>query len=192
MGDSSMKGPYMSEVEKHQVTDNRHQAPVSKANTAPESVGGQPVGGPEPLKFQRIVNRVARVLSRVPLLSRLVGNGLVILYVVGRKSGKRYTVPMAYVWHEGALLLGSAFPWGKNLRTGEPLEVRFKGRRRIADVRVLTDEAAVVEHYAVITSRNPGFARFNKIGFDQDGNPNRQDLRSAWAAGGRVFLLTLR
>ena len=99
---------------------------------------------------------------------------------------------MAYVQHEGELLLGSGFAWGKNLRTGEPLEVRFKGTRRTADVRVLTDEASVTEHYAVIARRNPGFARFNKVGIGPDAEPDPDDLRSAWSDGARVFLLTIR
>ena len=142
--------------------------------------------------FQSVVNRVARGLLRVPLLSRVVGNGLIVLYVVGRRTGKRYTVPMAYLRHEGALLLGSGFAWGRNLRTGDVLEVRFKGRRRAADVRVLTDEAPVVEHYAVIARRNHGFAKFNNVGFTADGTPDPDDLHAAWASGARVFLLTLR
>jgi deazaflavin-dependent oxidoreductase (nitroreductase family) len=157
------------------------------------AAGARPTGsGVERRRSQGVVNGIARGLMRVPLLSRLVGDGLIILYVVGRRSGKRYTVPMAYLRHEGALLLGSGFAWGRNLRTGDALEVRYKGRRRVADVRVLTDEAPVVEHYAVIARRNPGFARFNGIGFLEDGDPDPDDLRRAWATGARVFLLTLR
>lgn len=148
--------------------------------------------GVKTFAFQGVLNRFVRTLLCVPLLSRVVGKGLITLYVVGRKSGKVYTVPMAYLWHEDALLLGSGFAWGKNLRTGDTLEVRFLGRRRSTDVRVLTDEAAVVEHYAIIAQHNPGFARINKIGFGRDGNPDPQDLHAAWAAGARAFLLTLR
>jgi deazaflavin-dependent oxidoreductase (nitroreductase family) len=154
--------------------------------------GGATGNGVKPRPFQGVVNGVARGLLRIPLLSRVVGNGLIILYVVGRRTGKRYTVPMAYLRHEGALLLGSGFAWGKNLRTGDAVEVRFKGKRRTADVRVLTDEASVVEHYAVIARRNPGFAKFNNIGFVEGGDPDPDDLRAAWASGARVFLLTLR
>jgi deazaflavin-dependent oxidoreductase (nitroreductase family) len=175
------------------VSDNHGQRPPQPGTTSPSVQGhGSPGGQVKPLPVQGVVNQIARGLSRVPLVSRAVGRGLIILYVVGRKTGKRYTVPMAYTPHEGSLLLGSAFAWGKNLRTGEPLEVRFKGKRRLADVRVLTDEAEVTRHYAVIARRNPGFARFNKIGFDGDGNPDPNDLRSAWVSGARVFLLTLR
>ena len=99
---------------------------------------------------------------------------------------------MAYLEHDGALLLGSGFPWGKNLRTGDTISVRYKGRRRMADVRVLSDEASVMEHYAIIARRNPGFAKLNRIGFDHDHQPSTGDLRAAGAAGARVFLLTMR
>jgi hypothetical protein len=144
------------------------------------------------MALQGVANRFVRGLLRVPFLSRQAGKRLITLYVVGRKSGRRYSVPVAYTRHEGALLIGSPFAWGKNLRTGEPIEVRFMGERRLADVTVLADEAAVVENYAVIARDNHNFAKFNKIGFDSDGNPDRNDLRSAWASGARVFRLTLR
>jgi deazaflavin-dependent oxidoreductase (nitroreductase family) len=144
------------------------------------------------MALQGLANRMVRGLLRVPLLSRGAGNRLITLYVVGRKSGKRYTVPVAYTRHEGTLLIGTPFAWGRNLRTGEPIEVRFKGERRTADVRVLTDEAAVAENYAVMARDNRNFARFNKIGFDAHGNPDPADLHLAWAAGARAFRLTLR
>lgn len=131
-------------------------------------------------------------MLRVPLLSRGIGKRLITLYVVGRKTGKRYAVPVAYTLHEGTLLIGTPFGWGRNLRTGVPVEVCFKGSRRVADVLVRTDEDAVVEDYAVMARDNRNFARFNKIGFDQHGNPDPADLRLAWDAGARAFRLTLR
>lgn len=146
---------------------------------------------PRPLALQPLVNRLARGLLRLPLVSRVVGRALVVLYVVGRKSGKVYTIPMAYLEHEGALLLGSGFAWGKNLRTGDTMNIQYKGRPRMADVRVLTDEASVMKHYAIIARRNPGFAKLNRIGFDEDHQPSTDDLQAAWAAGARVFLLTV-
>lgn len=144
------------------------------------------------MALQGVANRIVRGLLRVPLLSRLVGSRLITLYVVGRKSGKLYLVPVAYTRHEGALLIGSPFAWGKNLRTGEPIEVRYQGSRRVADVQVIADEAGVVEHYALISRDNRNFASFNKIGFGADGEPDPGDLHKAWAAGARVFRLTLK
>lgn len=167
------------------VTDLTEPAPTRRDDTV------RSAHAPQPLAMQGLVNRLARGLSRLPLVSRLVGRALVVLYVVGRKSGKVYTIPMAYLEHEGALLLGSGFAWGKNLRTGDTINIRYKGRRRLADVRVLSDKVSVMEHYAIIARRNPGFARLNHIGLDRNRQPSTDDLQAAWAAGARVFLLTV-
>jgi deazaflavin-dependent oxidoreductase (nitroreductase family) len=164
----------------------------------PES-SGPPTGGQavapvraQTLALQGLANRLVRGLLRTPLLCRVVGSRLVTLYIVGRKSGRRYTVPVAYTRHDGILLIGTSFAWGRNLRTGEPVDIRLKGQRRPADIRVFTDEAGVTEHYAVMARDNHNFAKFNKIGLDQDGNPDPADLRLAWAAGARAFRLTPR
>ncbi|MGX6600941.1 hypothetical protein ACWKSP_02210 [Micromonosporaceae bacterium Da 78-11] len=148
-------------------------------------------GGARTMAWQGLANRIVRGLLRTPLVSRGIGNRLITLYVVGRKSGKQYTVPVAYTRHEGGLLIGTPFGWARNLRTGEPLQVRFKGRLRTADVQVRTGEDEVVAGYAVIARDNRQFAGFNKIGFDARGNPEPADLHRAWADGARVLHLTL-
>jgi hypothetical protein len=151
---------------------------------------------PEPrahtLKAQRLVNRITLGLLRTPLICRAVGKQLVTLYVVGRKSGRRYHLPVAYTMDEGDLLIGTPFGWGRNLRTGEPVEIRLKGRRRLADVKVLTDEAGVTAAYAVMCRDNHNFANFQHVGLDADGNPDPWDLHLAWTAGARAFRLTPR
>jgi deazaflavin-dependent oxidoreductase (nitroreductase family) len=144
------------------------------------------------LAFQGAANRVVRVLLRTPLLARIVGARLVTIYAVGRKTGRRYTVPVAYSRHEGALLFGTEFRWVRNLRSGEPVEIRFKGRRRRADVTVTSDEAGVVADYGVLARDNHQFARFNRIALDAAGEPDPADLRRCWAAGARTVRLVPR
>jgi len=160
------------------------------------SVSGGPLTAPrkqaQTLAVQGLANRIVRGLLRTPLVCRAIGSQLVTIYVVGRKSGRHYTVPVAYTRHDGTLLIGTPFGWGRNLRTGEPVSIRLKGRRRLADVEVFADEAKVVEAYAVMCRDNHTFAKFNKIGFDAAGNPDPADLRLAWAAGARAFRLTPR
>jgi deazaflavin-dependent oxidoreductase (nitroreductase family) len=161
-----------------------------------QQLTGRPQQKPGPraklLRVQGLVNRIVRGLLRTPLVSRLVGSRLVTLYVTGRKSGRRYAVPVAYTRHEGDLIIGTPFGWGRNLRTGEPVTIRLKGRRRLADVQVLTEEHDVAGAYAVMARDNHSFAKFNGIGFDQAGNPVPDDLHLAWAAGARAFRLTPR
>jgi len=159
------------------VTGNSRALPEQRAQT---------------LTFQGLANVVIRGMLRTPLLSRAVGSKLLTLYVVGRKSGRRYTIPVAYARQEGDVLIGTPFGWSRNLRTGEPVTIRLKGRLRQADVRAFSAEPEVVALYAAMCRDNHNFAKFNKIGFDASGNPDQEDLHLAWMAGARAFRLTPR
>jgi deazaflavin-dependent oxidoreductase (nitroreductase family) len=154
---------------------------------------GQPTGGrAQSLALHGLVNRVIRALLRTPLLCRAVGKHLLTVYVVGRKSGRHYVVPVAYTRSDESILIGSEFAWIRNLRTGEPVDIRLEGKRIPADVRVIADEDGVVEHYATLASDNHQWAKFNNIALDQTGAPYADDLHLAWAAGGRAAILTPR
>lgn len=144
------------------------------------------------MALQSVANRIVRGLLRTPLISRGIGSRLVTLYLVGRKSGRHYTIPVAYTRQDDSLLIGTPFGWGRNLRSGEAVDVRLKGKRRSADVRAVTDEAGVIELYAVMCRDNRNFAKFNKVSLDKDGEPDPADLHLAWAAGARAFQLTPR
>jgi hypothetical protein len=99
---------------------------------------------------------------------------------------------VAYIRDNASLLVGSQFAWIRNLSTGETVHIRLSGKRRQADVQVLTEEAAVVDHLALMARDNHQFARFNRIGLDPGGNPAIEDLHLSWPAGARVAILTPR
>lgn len=163
------------------------------------------------LPGQRIVNRVMCGVLRVPVLHRVVSRQILLIEVVGRRTGRRYAVPVAYVRDsEGGgrpagaggeaagrrghrdLLVGTEFPWGRNLRTGEPVTIVLGGVRRVADVTVLTAEQDVVEAYAAICRSSRQFPSFNRIAMDAHGEPDPGDLAAAWRSGARAFRLTPR
>ncbi|HET9169062.1 MAG TPA: hypothetical protein VFN97_06480 [Actinospica sp.] len=144
------------------------------------------------MAIQKPMNAVIRTLLKTPGIASGVGKRLITLHVVGRKSGKQIDVPVAYTVHEGLILVGTPFAWGRNLRTGEPLKVTYKGKERTADVVVAKDETDVVALLDVMCRDNHNFAKFNKVGFDGAGNPVPDDMRRAWEHGARVFKLTIR
>jgi hypothetical protein len=146
---------------------------------------------PQTLAWQSLANRLVNGLLRTPLLSLGIGRRLITIYAVGRRSGKRYAVPVAYTRHDGSLLIGTPFRWARNLRTGEPVQVRYRGRVRTAGVEVETGEAGVVAGYAVIARDNHNFARFNHITLDPGGNPDPADLHRCWEAGARLIRLAI-
>jgi hypothetical protein len=163
------------------------------ATTGRPSPGAPPRSeAPPTLRLQGLVNRLVRAGLATPLLGRLAGRRLLTVYVKGRTTGRRYAVPVAYTRLGGDLVIASAYRWIRNLRTGQPVGIRLAGRRRAAEVQVLTEAGPVSEHLAVMARDNHRFAQFNRIGFDQDGRPVGDDLRRAWSAGVRVVILTPR
>ncbi|HSZ41640.1 MAG TPA: hypothetical protein VK817_16915 [Trebonia sp.] len=142
--------------------------------------------------MQKVTNVIVRGLLRTPGISAAIGGSLITVYAVGRKSGRHYDVPVAYTRHEGKLLFGTVFGWARNLRTGEPVAVRLKGRKVLADVRVFTEVQDVTRLFAVICRDNHNFAKFNKVRLGADGEPDADDLRLAWTEGARVYELTPR
>jgi deazaflavin-dependent oxidoreductase (nitroreductase family) len=108
-----------------------------------------------------------------------VGSRLVTLYVVGRNSGRVYPVPVAYLRHRSDLLIGTSSGWARNLRTGESVAIRLRGKLRPAAVQVSTTEPEVVSAYAHMARLNPTFAKFNTIRIGADGEPELHDLHLA-------------
>jgi deazaflavin-dependent oxidoreductase (nitroreductase family) len=147
---------------------------------------------PDKSRAQGLVNIVVRTLLRTPGVGRVAGRYLLTLPVTGRKTGKRYHVPVAYIDHEGDILIGTAFPWARNLRTGDTVTVRHRGSPTTADVHVHTSEDEVTGLYGVIARTNHNFAGFNRITLDAQGNPDEADLHKCWREGARVLRLIPR
>lgn len=144
------------------------------------------------LPAQRLVNLVVRGLLRTPGLSSPIGSRLLTLYLVGRNSGRRYSVPVAYLADGDDLLLGTSAGWRHNLRLGQPVAVRLRGKHRWADVTTYTKESEVVSAYTRMARSNPTFAKFNGIRLSDDGEPDKSDLHLAWLGGARAIRLTPR
>ncbi len=140
---------------------------------------------------QRLGNSIVRALLRSPLHGAL-SRRLLIVTVTGRRTGKIYRLPVAYVEHDGTLLIGAGGAWRRNLRPGEPVTVRLRGRDRLADAEVITDEERAAELYRHILRGNPVHGRFAGIGIGADGAPDRADLRRALARGVAVVRLAPR
>jgi deazaflavin-dependent oxidoreductase (nitroreductase family) len=166
---------------------------MTSDSSAPNPYGTPSTSGPGgTMRFQGVMNGLVGLLLRVPGLGSIVGRRLLVLHVVGRKSGKRYDIPVAYTRHEGALLIGTALhPWVKNIRKDVPVQVSMGGRPRTAAAEVCTDMETVMRLYEIIARDNRQNAGFNGIGFDASGNPNKADIYQTWQQSGAVIRLTL-
>lgn len=140
-------------------------------------------------RAQRAGNVLARAVLRTPLLHRLVSNRMLIIGVTGRRTGKRYRVPVGYVDIGGRLLIGTGGNWFRNLRPDTSVEVLVRRHTMQMLPQVIDDMDTAFELYGDIIRHNPMHGRYAKIRLDAEGRPNRGDLAAALKRGVRVVQL---
>jgi hypothetical protein len=86
--------------------------------------------------MRSVVNPVTRALARSPFGRRF--GALTVLHFDGRRSGKRYAVPVMTYDHNGPVVFTDA-AWATNLVGGVPVVVRRAGRTRSGFAAVVSD-----------------------------------------------------
>lgn len=129
-------------------------------------------------RWQRGFNRFTRLALASPA-HRLMSSRLVVIEVVGRRSGNRYAVPTAYAEHDGHVLAASAGTWVRNLSPEQPVVLVHRGRRRAAVPEVATDRERAREIAAALLPPNPVLRRYMEVQLGQDGLPDPAQLDAA-------------
>jgi len=114
------------------------------------------------------------------------------LTVIGRRSGRPFTVPVSYLRRGGDFLSftsGVWSAWWKNLRRGAPVATRVRGRRLTGSARVETDEDAVLEGLETFLTEFPGTAGRYGVGLDADGRPYRREVQAAVSEGRAIMVV---
>src|SRR5215218_8230084 len=102
-----------------------------------------------PTVLNRVVNPLIRWLLRSPL-HRLASRRLALITYTGRRSGRRYTIPVGYQMADLQLTITVGSPdhkvWWRSLTgTGAPVELIVRGRRRTGHaVATRTGDQALV------------------------------------------------
>src|SRR5437667_10633659 len=105
-----------------------------------------------PPTLVKMGNPLVRMLLGSPLHGLLDGSFLV-LHLTGRKTGRRYDIPVGYVDMEGKLAVVTVSRWRVNLRGGADVEVTLRGRRRPMHALLEEDPAAVAVSYQAMIDR---------------------------------------
>ena len=105
-----------------------------------------------PPALVKMGNPLVRMLLGSPLHGALDGSFLV-LHLVGRKTGRRYNIPVGYVDMEGRLAVVTVARWRVNLRGGADVEVTRHGRLRPMHALLDEDPASVAVSYQAMIDR---------------------------------------
>ncbi len=127
----------------------------------------------------RWLNILVRALLYTPGIQRLIGKSLALLMVTGRKTGRRYTIPVSYSRHgdDAIVLTGASRLWWRNLATNPYVRIRLAGRtyRGTASAKV-AGEADFQTLIVFLTGRKID-AKAHGVRLGPDGRPNEEDIR---------------
>jgi deazaflavin-dependent oxidoreductase (nitroreductase family) len=132
-------------------------------------------------RIMRPVNTVMRVLLGLPFPTPLSGQ-LMLLTHIGRRSGRRYRQPVSYVPAGDVLLTPGGGRWTRNLRDGEPVSLRLRGRERTARPELVRDPDDVDRLLSLMRDRDPRLVSFVPF-LERDAPIDRTELETALGHG---------
>ena len=117
----------------------------------------------------------------------MLSNGMMLITVTGRKTGKKYTTPVEYYRENGYLWVMTSRDrtWWRNLRGGAEVDLLLKREPVTAIAEPDLDEKHVEAHMYEYLRHVPQAAKPMKIRME-NGKPNPQDIANV--AKDRLFV----
>ena len=92
----------------------------------------------------RVVNPALRVALRLPVLGTALKDLMIVEYT-GRKSGRRFSVPVSAHHLDGDLYVILVAGWKHNFANGAPADVWIGGKKTPMQGQLITDPATVAD-----------------------------------------------
>lgn len=163
--------PDSAEQRRAPAIEHMHVEPEGGAATAPTARPNAP--------SMAAMNPFVRLLLRSPL-HFVLSDTLLLLTYSGRKSGRRYTIPMAYSRVGDVVTVFTLHTWWKNLRGGAPVAVEIKRHRCDGRAEAISDDQPVIaEALRAHLREHPSMARIYHVALDADGQPDADAVRQA-------------
>jgi hypothetical protein len=139
-------------------------------------------------RWFRVGNIFVRAILRTRLGERM--QGLSILTLTGRTTGKRYTVPVSVIDVDGSSIVLTASPWKVNFRGGADVEVRAGRSTRRMHATLVEDPERVADVYERLLP-TVGVEHAKRLGLVLAGDrfPTREELIEG--IRGRRVMITL-
>jgi deazaflavin-dependent oxidoreductase (nitroreductase family) len=125
--------------------------------------------------------RIVRFILRSPL-HRIVGDRIMLLTVMGHRSGRRYSLPVRYAADGRTLVVvaeADRTTWWLNLLQQAPVDVRMQGRVRHGIAHLVWDADEADRALVAYAETFPGVV------------PPRPVTDPATSPGGRLAMMTL-
>jgi hypothetical protein len=126
----------------------------------------------------RVLNVPMRFVLGLPFSTPL-GKRLMLVYSVGRTTGRHYRQPVSYVRDGETLLTPGGGRWKFNLVQGQPTHVRLRGRDVSLRPELVRDPAEVDRLLGVMSAKNHMVGRFVPVPKGADGHYDQERLALA-------------
>jgi deazaflavin-dependent oxidoreductase (nitroreductase family) len=128
----------------------------------------------------RWLNAMMMTMLRTPVLQNILGRGIALITVTGRKSGRLYTTPVSY-YREGdtVTVLSKRFrAWWRNFDERPDVELRLAGQLVHGRARASVGDESELPMLARFLEQRRADAKAYGVGFTPDGQIHREQLRS--------------
>lgn len=132
-------------------------------------------------RMMKVVNRPMRVLLSLPFPTPL-SSRLMLVRVVGRKTGRVYRQPVSFVRDGDTLLTPGGGRWKGNLAGGQAVILRLRGRSVQARPDLVRDPGEVYQLVGRMVAANRRLASFIPF-VERDGTINMEQLETALRYG---------
>jgi deazaflavin-dependent oxidoreductase (nitroreductase family) len=112
-------------------------------------------------------------------LHRVASRSVMLITFSGRKSGKIYTTPISYAREGDVVTAFTGAKWSRNLVGGAPVTLNIKNKDYQGAADVVDDKEAVAKALRTFLNQVRSDARFYQVKFDDDGQPNWEDVQRA-------------
>ncbi len=75
----------------------------------------------------KLLNPLMKLILNSPFHQGL-SKRVMVLSFTGRKTGKRYSTPVSYVWEGDHVIVVTFSPWWKNFKEPAPVQMRIQGK----------------------------------------------------------------
>lgn len=106
----------------------------------------------------RLMNAMPALILRSPLHPMMSGK-YAIFEFTGRKSGRNYATPIAYVRDGDRILLSTDSPWWKNLVGGAPVRIRLRGHEVTGVAAPVTEPAEAAAILRKLVTAVPSYSK---------------------------------
>jgi hypothetical protein len=100
-----------------------------------------------------VLNVPMRLILRLPFATPL-SNQLMLVYLTGRKSVRKYVQPVSFVPDNGGLLTPGGGRWKLNLREDSCVRARLHGRPTLLRPEIISEAAEVDRLLRIMAKRN--------------------------------------